>query len=170
MLTPQGAGPSFFPCSGFGNLMGDSAMVIMWPSRDEDGSYASVTLSQRKAPFEVMPEPDPNPPFVATLELGGTSVRRPSGSDLICNVRRARCGPAGHRGASPDSVHTAGTYSSPMQPVVGSFELTIHAAHRRPRRTDCSTSSGRSAARRRDQQTRTWTSRSITSTGLACST
>ncbi|KAH9954048.1 hypothetical protein BGW80DRAFT_439716 [Lactifluus volemus] len=37
-------------------MMGGSPMVIMWPSRDEDGSYASVTLSQRKAPFEVTEE------------------------------------------------------------------------------------------------------------------
>jgi hypothetical protein len=55
--------------------MGDSAMVIMWPSRDaEDGTYGSVTLSQRKAPFETMPLPDPDPPFVAALELATTSV------------------------------------------------------------------------------------------------
>jgi hypothetical protein len=58
--------------------MGDSAMVIMWPSRDaeaEDDSYASVTLSQRKAPYETMPLPDPDPPFVAALDLASTSVR-----------------------------------------------------------------------------------------------
>jgi len=56
--------------------MGDSAMVIMWPSRDaEDGEYSSVTLSQRKAPYETMPLPDPDPPFVAELEISGTSVR-----------------------------------------------------------------------------------------------
>ncbi|KAH9957857.1 hypothetical protein BGW80DRAFT_187970 [Lactifluus volemus] len=59
---------------GFGEMMGGSPMVIMWPSRDEDGSYSSVTLSQRKAPFEVMPEPDPDPPFTATLYMEGTSV------------------------------------------------------------------------------------------------
>ena len=57
--------------------MRGSPMVIMWPSRNEDGSYGSVTLSQRKAPFEVMPKPDPNPPFTATLDMEGTSVRRP---------------------------------------------------------------------------------------------
>jgi hypothetical protein len=59
--------------------MSDSAMVIMWPSGspDADGSYASVTLSQRKAPYETMPLPDPSPPFVAALELSGTSVRLP---------------------------------------------------------------------------------------------
>ena len=58
--------------------MGDSAMVIMWPSRDaaaEDGSYTSVTLSQRKAPYETMPLPDPDPPFIAALDISATSVR-----------------------------------------------------------------------------------------------
>jgi hypothetical protein len=58
--------------------MGDSAMVIMWPSRDagaEDDSYTSATLSQRKAPYETMPLPDPDPPFVAKLDLSATSVR-----------------------------------------------------------------------------------------------
>jgi hypothetical protein len=56
--------------------MGDSAMVIMWPSRDaEDGEYSSVTLSQRKAPYETMPLPDPDPPFLAELDVSATSVR-----------------------------------------------------------------------------------------------
>jgi hypothetical protein len=55
--------------------MRDSAMVIMWPTRDADGSYASVMLSQRKAPYETMPTLDPDPPFIATLELSETSVR-----------------------------------------------------------------------------------------------
>jgi hypothetical protein len=55
--------------------MRDSAMVIMWPTRDTDGSDASVTLSQRKAPYETMPTLDPDPPFVATLDLLETSVR-----------------------------------------------------------------------------------------------
>ena len=57
--------------------MSDSPMVIMWPTRDDadaDGYYASVTLSQRKAPYETMPTPDSDPPFVATLELAETSV------------------------------------------------------------------------------------------------
>jgi hypothetical protein len=52
---------------------------MMWPSRDEDGSYVSATLSQRKAPFEVMPKPDPNPPFTATLDMEG-DVGASSGS------------------------------------------------------------------------------------------
>ncbi len=60
---------------GFGRIMRDSAMVIMWPTRDADGSYASVTLSQRKAPYETMPTHDPNPPFIATLDISETSVR-----------------------------------------------------------------------------------------------
>jgi hypothetical protein len=60
---------------GFGHYMRDSAMVIIWPTRDEDGSYASVTLSQRKAPYETMPTHDPDPPFVATLDISETSVR-----------------------------------------------------------------------------------------------
>jgi len=60
---------------GFGHLMRDSAMVIMWPStRDADGSYTSVTLSQRKAPYETMPTLDPDPPFIATLDVSETSV------------------------------------------------------------------------------------------------
>src|SRR6266852_4444155 len=64
-------------CRGFGRMMRDSAMVIMWPTRDaaDDGSYDSVTLSQRKAPYETMPTLDPDPPFNATLELSETSVR-----------------------------------------------------------------------------------------------
>jgi hypothetical protein len=70
------------PCRGFGRYMADSPMVIMWPSRDDtdaeaDDSYTSVTLSQRKAPYETMPTPDPDPPFNATLELSETSVRSP---------------------------------------------------------------------------------------------
>ena len=72
----------FFCCRGFGHFMADSAMVIMWPSRDDvdadaNGSNSSVTLSQRRAPYETMPTPDPDPPFVATLELAQTSVRPP---------------------------------------------------------------------------------------------
>jgi hypothetical protein len=55
--------------SGFGQKMGGSPMMIMWPSHDEDGSYASTTLSQRKAPFEVMQKPDMNPPFTAALDM-----------------------------------------------------------------------------------------------------
>jgi len=60
--------------------MGDSTMVIMWPSRDveaEDDSDTSVTLSQRsgKAPCETsetMLLPDPGLLFVAAPEDGCT--------------------------------------------------------------------------------------------------
>ena len=55
--------------------MGDSPMVIVWLSRGESGEYDSVTLSQRKAPYEVMPTLDPNPPFVAEIAYTETSVR-----------------------------------------------------------------------------------------------
>jgi len=45
-------------------------MVIMWPNSD-----GTVTLSQRKAPFEVQPTLDSNPPRVATFSKSLTSVR-----------------------------------------------------------------------------------------------
>jgi len=74
-LSSTGAQTLGWMALGFGYSMGDSAMVIMWPSRDaEDGEYSSVTLSQRKAPYETMPLPDPDPPFVAELEVSATSV------------------------------------------------------------------------------------------------
>ncbi|KAH9023561.1 hypothetical protein EDB83DRAFT_1987869 [Lactarius deliciosus] len=59
---------------GFGRNMGDSPMVVAWPSRGADGEYNSVALSQRKAPFEVMPTPDPHPPFTAKLSITDTYV------------------------------------------------------------------------------------------------
>jgi len=59
---------------GFGRNMADSPMVIVWPSRDANGIYNDVTLSQRKAPYETMPKLDPNPPFVADLALTHTTV------------------------------------------------------------------------------------------------
>ncbi|KAH9957987.1 hypothetical protein BJV74DRAFT_873365 [Russula compacta] len=60
---------------GFGHRMAHTPMVIMWPSRDgEDGSYGSVTLSQRTAPYETMPTLDTDPPFNATLDISITTV------------------------------------------------------------------------------------------------
>jgi hypothetical protein len=47
---------------GFGDTMEGSPMVIMWPNSD-----GSITLSQRKAPQEIMPTVDSNPPRIATL-------------------------------------------------------------------------------------------------------
>lgn len=48
--------------SGFGTQMSDAKMVILWPNMD-----GTVTLSQRTATGLVEPDPDPNPPRVATL-------------------------------------------------------------------------------------------------------
>lgn len=42
---------------GFGGVMANTSMVIVWP--DSDGS---IVVSQRKAPGEVEPSPDPAPP------------------------------------------------------------------------------------------------------------
>ncbi|KAH8993434.1 hypothetical protein EDB92DRAFT_2086336, partial [Lactarius akahatsu] len=47
----------------FGRNIGDIPMVVVWPSRGADGEYSSVALSQPKAPYEVIPTPDPHPPF-----------------------------------------------------------------------------------------------------------
>lgn len=47
--------------SGFGTIMADSAMIIMWPNSD-----GSVTMSQRNATGLVEPLVDPLPPRVAT--------------------------------------------------------------------------------------------------------
>ncbi|KAF8269294.1 hypothetical protein EI94DRAFT_1725760 [Lactarius quietus] len=58
---------------GFGRNMADSPMVVVWPTRDESGAF-DVTLSQRKAPYETMPKPDPNPPFIAELALSHTGA------------------------------------------------------------------------------------------------
>jgi hypothetical protein len=49
--------------------MANTPMVIVWPNSD-----GTVTLSQRKAPQEVMPTVDPNPPRVATLDMSAVSL------------------------------------------------------------------------------------------------
>lgn len=54
---------------GFGRFMAGTPMVIMWPNGND------VVLSQRKAPREVMPTVDPNPPRIATIDKSLTSVR-----------------------------------------------------------------------------------------------
>ncbi|KAH9026555.1 hypothetical protein EDB84DRAFT_337799 [Lactarius hengduanensis] len=59
---------------GFGRNMGDSPMAVVWPSCGADGEYNSVALSQRKAPYEVMPTSDPHPPFAAKLSITDTHV------------------------------------------------------------------------------------------------
>ena len=55
-----------------------SPMAVVWPSRGADGIYDTVTLSQRKAPYETMPTPDPNPLFAAQLDIFNTSGASPS--------------------------------------------------------------------------------------------
>jgi hypothetical protein len=92
--------------SGFGRNMGDSAMVVVWPSRGPSGNHDSVTLSQRKAPYEVMPTPDPHPPFVAKLSFTETWVRA---WHLPSAARRPlflKCAPD-HRREPPSSFHTS---------------------------------------------------------------
>ncbi|KAH9020858.1 hypothetical protein EDB85DRAFT_2152802 [Lactarius pseudohatsudake] len=59
---------------GFRRNIGDSPMVVVWPSRGADGEYDSVALLQRKALYEIMTTPDPHPPFAAKLSLTDTYV------------------------------------------------------------------------------------------------
>jgi hypothetical protein len=156
----------------------------MWPSRDaEDGEYASVTLSQRKAPYETMPMPDPDPPFLAELEPSATSVRFSFGT-LEC--------------AAPPLMDTLTflawqvtgkdlqmAFTRPVSFRVVVFFLCVVGLGRydfislriiyalrgvRPRRAESRASSGRSAARRQSRRTRTWTSRSTTSSDAPSST
>ncbi len=60
--------------------------MVMWPTRNADGSYASVTLSQRKASYETVPTLNLDPPFITTLDLSETSVR----SSLILSFKLQR--------------------------------------------------------------------------------
>jgi hypothetical protein len=77
--------------SGFGHNMGDSPMVVVWPSRGLNGTYDFVTLSQRKAPYETMPTPDPNPPFAVQLVPSNTTVRLPPTTVVILRVSLTSC-------------------------------------------------------------------------------
>ncbi|KAF4621244.1 hypothetical protein D9613_000655 [Agrocybe pediades] len=54
---------------GFGSQMTGSPMVIMWINSDNH-----ITISQRKAPAEVMPTVDPNPPRTAVLDLASSKT------------------------------------------------------------------------------------------------
>lgn len=49
--------------------MTDAKMVITWPNSD-----GSITLSQRTATGLVEPDPDPNPPRIATVYNPLTNV------------------------------------------------------------------------------------------------
>ncbi|KAF7315967.1 CBD9-like protein [Mycena indigotica] len=60
---------------GFGTQMSNTPMVIMWSNSD-----GSITISQRKAPSEVMPTVDSNPPRLATLS---TSLSTTSGNSAF---------------------------------------------------------------------------------------
>ncbi|KAI0644677.1 hypothetical protein C8Q79DRAFT_1011697 [Trametes meyenii] len=54
---------------GFGSVMTNTPMVIMWPNSD-----GSITLSQRKAPGETMPTVDASPPRTATSDPGASAI------------------------------------------------------------------------------------------------
>ncbi|KAN0138267.1 hypothetical protein V8E53_003730 [Lactarius tabidus] len=115
-LRTTGSQPLGWMAIGFGRYMGDSAMVVVWPTRDADGNYSSVTLSQRKAPYETMPLPDLDPPFIAMLSLADTSVSaenpqiaftRPAPEDGMQNIIWAfgRTSPESADADAPFSIH-----------------------------------------------------------------
>ncbi|KLO18557.1 hypothetical protein SCHPADRAFT_113148 [Schizopora paradoxa] len=75
---------------GFGTLMENSAMVLMWWNGD-----GSITLSQRTATGDVEPTPDSNPPRVATTypvlsnltaTLPTLSFTIPKNNDTVQNI------------------------------------------------------------------------------------
>ncbi|KAI8992904.1 hypothetical protein BD414DRAFT_412963 [Trametes punicea] len=82
---------------GFGSTMANTPMVIMWPNSD-----GSITLSQRKAPAEVMPTVDANPPRVATAD--------PSASDLT--------------GSTPKMTYTIPSAGGSSQNIIWAFGTT----------------------------------------------
>ncbi|KAH8995244.1 hypothetical protein EDB86DRAFT_2923020 [Lactarius hatsudake] len=88
---------------GFGRNMGDSPMVVVWPSRGADGEYNSVALSQRKAPFEVMPTPDPHPPFTAKLSITDTYAPPDGMQNIIWAFSRTP--PGSDDPGAPISIH-----------------------------------------------------------------
>ena len=55
--------------SGFGTQMANTPMVIMWPNSD-----GSITLSQRRAPGEIMPTVDSSPPRVASADAAASDL------------------------------------------------------------------------------------------------
>lgn len=66
--------------SGFGSQMANTPMVIMWPNSD-----GTITLSQRKAPAEVMPTVDSSPPRTASAQ-SALSVLSGSNPKLVFTV------------------------------------------------------------------------------------
>lgn len=75
VLSSLGSEQAGWMAIGFGTQMANTPMVIMWMNSD-----GTVTLSQRKAPSEVMPTVDSNPARTASLdnELSVLSSSKPS--------------------------------------------------------------------------------------------
>ncbi|KAJ7620296.1 hypothetical protein FB45DRAFT_929900 [Roridomyces roridus] len=65
---------------GFGQIMAGSPMVIMWPNWD-----GTITISQRQASSEVMPEVVANPPRIATLS-NDLSTSSSSGATFVYTI------------------------------------------------------------------------------------
>ncbi|KAF8070159.1 hypothetical protein FPV67DRAFT_1004422 [Lyophyllum atratum] len=74
VLSSLGKRPLGWMGMGFGRMMANSPMVIMWQNEGK------VILSQRKAPREQMPTVDPNPPRIATLVDSLSSIAGDSSS------------------------------------------------------------------------------------------
>ncbi|KAI9437543.1 hypothetical protein H4582DRAFT_2077126 [Lactarius indigo] len=117
--------------------MGDSPMVVMWPPHGADGEYSSVALSQRKAPYEVMPTPDPHPPFVAKLSLTDTYVRAPLISfqfllskESFCKVTVENPQIAFTRNAPPDGMQNIIWAFSRMPPGSDDPDAPISIHHK----------------------------------------
>jgi hypothetical protein len=151
--------------SGFGRYMANSPMVVVWPSRGSDGNYNSVTLSQRKAPYETMPKPDPHPPFKARLSKFDTWVRTTVLCHDVCIVDFFV---AGHAGEPPNNVHAAGQCWLVM--LFALFFVEIIVVLLRLRLTACRTSFGRSVARPHHRRTRIPYSRYTTGSAVERST
>ncbi|KAI0630134.1 hypothetical protein C8Q77DRAFT_244220 [Trametes polyzona] len=69
VLQSKGGADLGWMAMGFGSQMANTPMVIMWPNSD-----GSITLSQRKAPSEVMPTVDSSPPRTATLDASASDL------------------------------------------------------------------------------------------------
>ncbi|KAH9859060.1 hypothetical protein C2E23DRAFT_880437 [Lenzites betulinus] len=69
VLQSKGSADLGWMAMGFGNQMANTPMVIMWPNSD-----GTITLSQRKAPSEVMPTVDANPPRIAAADTAASDV------------------------------------------------------------------------------------------------
>jgi hypothetical protein len=68
-LESTGAQSVGWMAMGFGTLMTNAAMVIMWPNSD-----GSITLSQRRASAYALPAVDRNPPRIATVLADSSDI------------------------------------------------------------------------------------------------